>query len=348
MSEKHIQGLTRSRLCELLDGMRSRRAVLLGDMCLNVYWFADMTQSKLSRETPHFPLPVVREVMSAGAGGNAAVNLAALCESVTPVGVIGNDWRGDCLCRVLAERGINTACLLTVSGRVTNAYCKPMRRGYAGVDVEDPRIDFEASEPLDREAEDQLLDRLEEACRGADVLCVSDQFAFGCVSERVRRRVCELAEGGLLTVVDSRYRIGLYRHCILKPNEIECARALGHEDTFLGAKNADEEKARAAALSLAEQTASEICLTLGERGCLILRGGEVSRIEAVPTNPPIDVVGAGDCFLSAFSLALAAGASSHEAGVIGSMASAICVKKLNTTGSADRQELLALLEKQGE
>ena len=145
MKEKSIQGLSRERLSFLLDRMKDCRAVLLGDRCLDVYWFAEMTKSKLSRETPHFPLPVEREGMSAGAGGNAAVNLATLCDHVTPVGIIGDDWRGESLCRVFRERGVPTDHVLSLRGRVTNAYCKPMRHGYAGMDVEDPRLDFEAA-----------------------------------------------------------------------------------------------------------------------------------------------------------------------------------------------------------
>lgn len=347
MNKKSIQGLSAPRLSLLLDRMKDCRAVLLGDMCLDIYWFADMTKSKLSRETPHFPLPVMEERMSAGAGGNALVNLATLCDRVTPVGVIGNDWRGHCLRDVFAQRGIKTDLLVSVAGRVTNAYCKPMRRGYAGVDVEDPRLDFEAGEPLDPKAEDALIANLELACRDADLLCVSDQFLFGCVTDRVRARVCELAKNGLLTVVDSRYRIGLYSHCILKPNEIECARALGQEDAYLDKHHSNGNRAEEAAKALAAKTDSDICLTLGERGSLFLRGERITRIEAVPTEPPIDVVGAGDCFLSAFSLALAAGASDAEAGITGAIASAICVKKLNMTGSASREELLTLLNEKG-
>ena len=97
MNKVSLCSLPLSRLEELLHRMKTLRAVLIGDMCLDVYWFADMTKSRLSRETPHHPLPVVSEQMSAGAGGNAVVNLATLCDRVTPVGVIGNDWRGRCL-----------------------------------------------------------------------------------------------------------------------------------------------------------------------------------------------------------------------------------------------------------
>ncbi len=321
--------------------MKRVKALLIGDMCLDVYWFADMTKSVLSRETPHFPLPVVEERMSAGAGGNAAVNMATLCDHLTPVGVMGEDWRGGCLRDVFARHGMPTSGILQIADRVTNAYCKPMRMGFSGVAVEDPRLDFESNAPLTAEQETKLLERLEEAVRDADVLCVSDQFALGCVTDRVRRRINALAGAGLLTVVDSRSRIGLYQNCILKPNEIECARALGLPDGSLG-RDCTEEQAAEAARALGEKTGCDVCLTLGARGALICRAGEITGVSAVPVSGPVDTVGAGDCFLSAFSLALAAGADTAEAGEIGCMASAVCVKKLNTTGSASSEELCAL------
>ncbi|MBE6553810.1 MAG: sugar kinase [Ruminococcaceae bacterium] len=339
---KASQHLTNNRLCELLERMRQVRVALLGDLCLDVYWFADMTRSRLSRETPHFPLPVMYERMSAGAGGNVVSDLALLSDHLIPLGVLGSDWRGACLREVFASQGISTEHILQINGRITNAYCKPMRRGYAGIDVEDPRIDFESFEPLPREIEDQLIARLDEIATRVDLLCVSDQFEFGCVSKRVREKINELACGGLLCVVDSRSHICDYRHCILKPNEIECARALGYPDDYLHEKKATDEQIRAAASALCERTDSDVCLTLGERGCLILSGANATRVGSIHVAPPIDIVGAGDCFLSAFSLALAAGAEDAEAGCIGALASAVCVRKINTTGSASREEILSL------
>lgn len=333
--------MKRERLNQLLERMATRKAVLIGDMCLDVYWFADMTRSVLSRETPHFPLPVVSERMSAGAGGNAVANMATLCENVIPIGVLGDDWRGDCLRRIFQDAGMYTGGLITVEGRTTNAYCKPMRRGYLGFDVEDPRIDFESFESLSEDAELRVIDQLDQWTADADVLCVSDQFAFGCVTDRVRQRINELASGGLLTVVDSRSRIASYRNCILKPNEIECARALGMKDDALNEQNSDAILLERAICALAETTASDVCLTLGGRGSLILKDSKMTRVPAVKVEPPLDTVGAGDCFLSAFSLAMASGATPAEAGEIGSLASAVCVKKLNTTGTASREEILA-------
>jgi rfaE bifunctional protein kinase chain/domain len=341
---KHIQGLEKQRLETVLEKMKKVKAVLIGDMCLDVYWVADMTKSVLSRETPHFPLPIVEERFSAGAGANAAVNMKTLCDNFIPIGVVGDDWRGVCLKTAFEREGILDKGLVVAKGHTTNAYCKPMRKGYLGIEVEDPRLDFESYEPISAELEDKIIQKLETYANKADILCVSDQFENGCITEKVRKKINEIAESGILTIVDSRYRIDKFSHCILKPNEIECARVVSKDLS----KDACEDDFLAAAKALSKKTKSDVCLTLGSRGCLIYRGKTASRIQTIPVPPPLDTVGAGDCFLSGFSLALAAGATEYEAGVIGTMASTVCVKKLNTTGSASKQELLDLFEEYGE
>lgn len=333
----------RDRLEALLARIGEVRAVLIGDLCLDVYWFADMTKSVLSRETAHFPLPVTEERMSAGAGGNAAADMAALCPNVIPVGVVGKDWRGDSLLRVLSEGGMDVSRILRLDGRMTSAYCKPMRMGYLGIPTEDPRLDFESAAPLSDAEEDALIANLEAAVAKADVLCVSDQLENGCITPRVRERINALAAEGLLVVVDSRSRIGQYRSCVLKPNEIECARALGLDAAALG-RGCDEIEIEQSARALSEKNGCDVCLTLGDRGALLYRGGKLTRLSAIPVSGEVDTVGAGDCFLSAFSLALAAGATDAEALRLGTMASAICVKKLHTTGSASAAELCDLLD----
>ncbi len=334
---KSFNGLTEKRLNEILDKMKDVKAVLLGDMCLDMYWSCDMTKSVLSRETPHFPLPVTEERMAPGAGGNALSNMAALSKHVCAVGITGDDWRGFCLKKCFEERGINTEYIIEVAGRITNAYCKPMRKGYLGIEVEDPRIDFESFEKIDPKTEDTIIENLNKAVKNADVLCVSDQFDFGCVTDRVRDAVNEIAKG-ILTVVDSRSRIALYRNAFLKPNEIECARALNVESQELVRGENNFELLRA----FSQKTSSAVCLTLGAKGVQVFKDGMLYESRGVSVTPPIDTCGAGDCYLSAFSLALKGGAEICEAAAIGNLASAVCVKKINTTGSATREEILSL------
>ena len=330
---------------ELLDKIGKVRAVLIGDLCLDVYWSADMTKSRLSRETAHFPLPIVNERMTPGAGGNAAACMAALSPaSLKVLGVAGQDWRGAELKKAFAAfPGLDCSHLIVSDKVRTNAYCKPMRFGFSGEETEDPRLDFENYEPLPADVEEKLNAALLDAVRDADVLIVSDQFEFGCITGKIRETVNDLAEAGLPVFVDSRSRIGLYRNAVLKPNEIECARALGLPEDAL--KDGVDEAALAhAAAMLAEQCASRVALTLGSRGSLYFDGVNAIRIPPVKQEPPVDIVGAGDCFLSAMSLAFAAGASPEEACSLAAYASAVTVKKLGTTGTASREDILALWE----
>ena len=105
---------------DAIDGVR---VGIIGDFCLDIYWTADMTKSELSRETPHYPLPVVGERIYPGAAGNLAANVAALCPaSVGCCGVIGTDWRAEVLLRELQNRGINADGLVSEQGRFTTAY----------------------------------------------------------------------------------------------------------------------------------------------------------------------------------------------------------------------------------
>lgn len=335
---KITECLSYARLKEILNAISTVRAVLVGDMCLDVYWSADMTKSRLSRETPHYPLPVVEERMSPGAGGNVVACMAALCPaSLTPVGLLGDDWRGDSLKKEFSRRNVAISTLLTVPGRFTNAYCKPMRFGYAHEEVEDPRLDFENFTGIDVKTEDALIALLQEAAKDADVICVADQFACGCVTDRVREAISELGKTKRI-LVDSRSRIGEYRHVLLKPNELECARALGRDSAGF----TDEAALWGAMNALNEQTKSEICVTRGSAGCVVKENGSFVSVEACPLSGPLDPVGAGDCFLSAMALSLGAGAAKTEAAALANLASGVSVQKIGTTGTATGEEILAL------
>lgn len=106
-------------------------------------------------------------------------------------------------------------------GWVTSAYCKPVRRGISPVEQEDARIDFASFSPPSEETEKKLLSAFLEMARQVDVICVADQFDFGCVTAQIRDAVQALGKEGKLIVADSRERIGLFSSCVLKPNEFE-------------------------------------------------------------------------------------------------------------------------------
>jgi len=218
------------RLEALLAAIARTRVLLIGDLCLDAYWYADMTRSELSRETPRFPLPVIREAYSPGGAANVAANLAALgVGRVQALGVLGHDWRGDLLARELAARAIDLTYVLRSSQRTTPTYIKPIRQGYGGVQQEDSRIDFQDPTPLPSDLEDGVIAALADAFPQAQAVVVGDQLDPGLVTPRVRAALEALAahHPNVPCVVDSRKHIGAFQKMILKPNELELARALG-------------------------------------------------------------------------------------------------------------------------
>lgn len=330
--------LSRKRLTEILEAMRSVRVGVVGDACLDVYWDAEMTLSRLARENPHFILPVVKERLYPGGGSNAAACATALAAPDVPMaGVIGNDWRGRELVRLLPDYGISTGYLIASSERITTAYCKPLRHGLCEVVYEDPHLYFENHAPLGADDEEALLSKLETLLTNVDALIVADYLEYGAVTEPIRGAINAAGARGLPIIVDSRDRINHFRNVILKPNEIEALRAVSSP---IPVREATLEQLEETARRLARQQDASVCMTIGERGCIWAGGQESERIPVTPAPPPIDIVGAGDSFAAAFITALAAGAAPPEAGALANLAAGVVIRKLGTTGTAAPKEIL--------
>lgn len=314
-------------LHEIFKGIDGARIGVIGDFCLDAYWTADMTQSEISREVPHFPLPIVDERMSPGGAGNVACNVAALAPAkVYALGMTGRDWRGTALRGLLADAGVDVSMFLASPRRVTPAYIKPLRKGLTDVVYEDPRLDFEDRAPMQAEDEQALIEALDRL--DVDVLCVCDQLKFGCITPAVREKICAMSRAGLTVIVDSRDRIALYSDVIVKPNEVEAARAVQSDGSY-------EDIAKL----LSAKTNRPAIVTLGGEGCLVCENGAVTAVPARKVEPPIDICGAGDTFLSALACATAAGAALSEAAWFANTASSITIKKISMTGTASRAEM---------
>lgn len=324
----------------ILNKLDNVKIGVIGDFCVDIYWYADMKRSELSRETPHFPLPVVEERFSPGAAGNVAANLAALApKSVEVCGVMGDDWRGGLLRQALERCSVDASGLIIEEGRFTNAYCKPMRMGISDVVYEDPRLDFATLRQISPETEERVLDWLDSTAVRLDGLCVCDQLYDGVVTARVRKRLSELAKAGLHIVADSRYRATEFSGITVKPNEVECWRAV-HGDIGVYS-DPGEDALIDAAKTLSLRSGSKVLLTMGKRGSALCCGGDLSaRVDANPIEPPIDFCGAGDTFLSAFTALDSIGATDPaDAMYIAGLASEVTIKKIGVTGTATRAEI---------
>ncbi|TYP48723.1 bifunctional heptose 7-phosphate kinase/heptose 1-phosphate adenyltransferase [Thermosediminibacter litoriperuensis] len=330
--------LTLSEIQDILERIKRVKVGVVGDGCLDIYWHADMTLSRLSRETPHYPLPVVEERLSLGAAANVAANLKRIGAGfITLLTMVSSDWRGGEFIRLIKELGIDDRNIIVSEKRITPAYCKPLRKGISDVVYEDPRIDFENLSPLAGQEEERVLERLDRLASQVDIIAVCDQFRFGVITERVRNRINEMGSGGKLMVVDSRDNAHLYRNVIIKPNDYECVKAVKKLSSAVDARMDIFQSAE----TLCRITKKPVIVTLGERGSIWVEDGIIKMAPSRPESPPIDIVGAGDTFLSAFCCAYGAGIPGEKSIGFANLASAVVVKKLGTTGTAGPEEIIA-------
>ncbi|MGB9717356.1 MAG: bifunctional heptose 7-phosphate kinase/heptose 1-phosphate adenyltransferase [Thermoproteota archaeon] len=336
-----MRGLKRSRLVEILGSFKGLRSMVIGDFALDVYWYADMTRSELSRETPHYTRPVVRETYSPGASGNICCNVKTLgLKDVFAVTVIGDDWRGEILGEKLRKNGISLDFLITSRERVTPTYIKPILCGWDS-QQEDSRLDFVNYSPLTSGLEEEIIENVKEAVEKVDLVIVEDQMTLnGVVTENVRSSLVQLAEENpsKVFIVDSRERIGLFRNMVLKPNRMEAVKAVQPSRNPL---EVGLDELLEIGRELQEKAKRPVYITLSERGSLVITGSGCHHVPAAPTQPPIDPVGAGDTFISTVGAGLAGGANPVEAGIVASLAAAVILKKLNTTGTASPAEILS-------
>ena len=79
-------------LQEILKKISSVKIAVVGDFCLDAYWFIDESKSEISVETGHATRPVGRQKYSLGGAGNVTNNLAAMgVKDIRAFGVIGED-----------------------------------------------------------------------------------------------------------------------------------------------------------------------------------------------------------------------------------------------------------------
>lgn len=328
--------LSLERVKEIAKLIKNVNICVIGDVCLDIYWRADMKKSKLSRETPHYPLPVVSEVYSPGGCGNVINNVNALKPNkLSSISVIADDWRGFLLTKYFIDNKIDTNNLIKRKNGVTPCYCKPLRMGISDVVYEDPRLDFENFEPIDEKTENELLSIIEREAEKCDVIAVSDQFKCGIITPKIRALLSKISKK-VPVIVDSRERANEYSGVIVKPNEIEAAFALG-EDIIEKTLNLDDFVDLAERLYKKNQ--SPAAVTLGDKGALWCDENGIIYAPTKKAIGEIDIVGAGDTFLSAFSCAFAATKNGAEALAFANLASGVTVKKIGTTGTATEEEI---------
>lgn len=322
-------------LAGLVEEFRGKRVVLFGDFVADEFQYGDIT--RVSREAPVLILRHRETQRVPGGGGNAANNLAALGARVAPVTVVGDDNAGEALIAYFRGKNIDCSGILRVKGWTTPTKTRFLAGFAHTVAQQVLRMDREPQAPVPETARKKLRMALKAKLRNAQALAVSD-YGFGVATPQVVREVVREGRKGLPVTLDSRFQLHAYAGCGVTsatPNEAELE-ALHH--TAIG-RNLDELN-RCGAATLKVMKLNALLVTRGRDGMgLFERGGAMTTIAVHGSDQAVDVTGAGDTVLAAYTLALASGASALEAAHIANIAGGLVVMKRGTA-TVSREELL--------
>jgi rfaE bifunctional protein nucleotidyltransferase chain/domain/rfaE bifunctional protein kinase chain/domain len=315
----------RDDLARVVERWQQLRAVVLGDSFVDEWWYGE--PERLSREAP---VPVVclgRVQRAPGGAANTAVNLAALGARPVLVTPVSDDAEGHWLRHRLAEAGVDVEPVM-LPGSSTAVKRRMVADGQIVL-----RVDSSGAGPAPDNGTEPLAAAAGHVLGEAPAAVVVCDYGLGALSDEfVTWLRWQRAEIPVLAV--DAHHLGRWRDVrptVVKPNFAEMAELLSGEGTDdwsapppeLSRLSTVEHHARL----ILDRTGTRIAaITLDIDGAVVLDGQVAPIRTGAHAAPSSHAVGAGDAYLAALTLAVASGASLHNAATLAQRAAAASVQ----------------------
>lgn len=322
-------------LVESVERFSSKTVVVYGDFVADEFQYGDIT--RVSREAPVLILRHRETRVLPGGAANAANNFASLGAKVFPVTVVGDDAAGESLIRAFREKKVDVSGIVRTKGWSTPTKTRFLAGWAHKIGQQVLRVDYEPANELPEVALTKLRVALKKKMAKADALAISD-YGFGVAAPEAASEAFSRRRREVPVTLDSRYRLTSYKNAGVTsatPNEGELE-TLHH--TSIGKNVAELERCGEA--TLAEMKLRSLLVTRGRDGMAVFQAGEKAlHLPVHGSDIAVDVTGAGDTVLAAYTLGLASGASPLEAAHIANIAGGLVVMKRGTA-TVSRAELL--------
>lgn len=322
---------------EILDAFPRISIAVLGDFMLDEFVMGEI--SRVSREAPVLILKYVESQFCPGGAANTVANTASLGARVFPVGTLGNDEWAEKLISLWPENVSREGVILEREVRTTKK-ARILAGAFHSTRQQVVRMDYENHLELSPAQEKRLIGRLKSILPRVDALIISD-YSLGNLSRAVRESAIELGRGlGIPVVVDSRDNSACYPGATaVTPNISEVEAVL---ETEIGSNLS---RIRKACSPLLKQWQIEtLVVTMGKLGLSLFEDSRFIHIPAWGKEAAVDVSGAGDTVVSAFTCALASGTDSLKAAFLANIAGGLVVMKKGTAVVSAQEIKASLVE----
>ena len=331
------RGTDASRLIGIVEQFPRQIILVLGDFVADEFVFGEI--SRVSREAPVLILRRREMQILPGGGANAVNNLADLGARVHPIATLGDDAAGDALTEYFRNKKVETAGLVRKKGWTTPAKTRFLAGWPHTAQQQVLRVDREP-DGLAGDAVQMLVGKARERLADVSAVLISD-YGYGSAAPDVVSSIRGRRRWAKPATLDSRYRLHGYAGLDLTaatPNEAEIEAA--HNVQIEGDASKLDTLARR---TMTRLNLNALVVTRGRHGMTVFEKERAPESLAVfGSDQAVDVTGAGDTVIAAFTLALGAGANVLQAARIANYAGGIVVMKRGTA-TVTREELEAAI-----
>jgi len=303
---------------------------VIGDVMLDTYWWGSV-----DRISPEGPVPIVsvtKKEWRIGGAGNVALNISAMGAQVAVLSIMGKDEEGVQLKKLFNDNTIDTRFIIESEKRMTTNKIRIIGRNQQMM-----RLDAERNDDLNRDEEEELINKLEEyiLAEKPQVIILQD-YNKGVLTEKVITKVIELCnKHHIISTADpKRKNFFAYKGVnLFKPNFKEVKESLHILSDEMSDNILSEIHGQ-----LAEKLHHDISLiTLSEKGIFYQNHEELKIIPSHIRNVA-DVSGAGDTVIAVASLLYAATRNIQLTAEVANIAGGIVCEEVGTV-AINKQQL---------
>ena len=328
----------KKKLISYIKRLNEPKILVVGDLAIDEMLYGDT--ERISREAPVLILQHTKTDIILGAASNAAHNVSTLNGGkVLVAGVCGDDYQTGMLTQAFEKAEVDYKYLIKDKTRKTTTKTRISGSISTSITQQIVRIDRQTKEEISKETEALLIENIKKAILEVDAVILSD-YHIGTLTKKVIEKTIEIANRHKkIVVVDAQKHLECYKNITsMTPNLPDTQQAVGF---FV---NNDEDLKKAGDKLLRETKAKSILITCGADGMFVTEPNKkYTKIPVFNKSEVFDVTGAGDTVTAVYTLALAAGADSVYAALIGNIAASLVVKQFGCA-TTTISELLCAVE----